>query len=44
MKKEYPDSLQTQVNELPAHAFRRLQSASGEELSSLLPSVLDRAF
>ena len=26
------------------NALRELQSASGEELSALLPSVLDRAF
>jgi hypothetical protein len=39
------------VNALPARAFGRLQSATGEELSALLPSVLacivlssDRAF
>ena len=39
------------VNALPAHAFGRLQSASGEELRplfgplrALMPSVLDRAF
>jgi len=31
--------LQTKVN-----ALRELQSATGEELSALLPSVLDRAF
>ena len=29
---------------LPAHAFGRLQSQTGEELDALLPSVLDRAF
>jgi len=41
------------VNALPAHAFGRLQSASGEELSpslrfgdasALLPIILDKAF
>ena len=31
--------LQAKVN-----ALRELQSATGEELSALLPSVLDRAF
>ena len=43
------------VNALPAHAFGRIrspplcygdgpQSASGEELSAVMPSVLDKAF
>jgi hypothetical protein len=33
------------VNALPALWFSgRLQSATGEELSALMPSVLDRAF
>ena len=32
------------VNVLPARAFGRLQSASGEELSALMPSILDKAF
>ena len=31
--------LQAKVN-----ALRELQSASGEELSALMPSILDRAF
>jgi len=35
----YLDGLQAKVN-----ALRGLQSASGEELSALMPSVLDRAF
>jgi type I restriction enzyme S subunit len=35
----YLDGLQAKVN-----ALRELQSATGEELSALLPSVLDRAF
>jgi len=35
----YLDDLQVKVN-----ALRELQSATGEELSALLPSVLDRAF
>jgi len=35
----YLDGLQAKVN-----ALRELQSASGEELSVLMPSVLDRAF
>jgi len=35
----YLDGLQAKVN-----ALRELQSASGEELSALLPSVLDKAF
>jgi len=35
----YLDGLQAKVNVL-----RELQSATGEELSALLPSVLDRAF
>jgi hypothetical protein len=37
------------VNALPAHAFGRLQSGSGEELRplfgrTLMPSILDQAF
>jgi hypothetical protein len=32
------------INERLAAAVRELQSATGEELSALLPSVLDRAF
>ena len=35
----YLDGLQAKVN-----ALRELQSRSGEELSALMPSVLDRAF
>jgi hypothetical protein len=35
----YLDGLRAKVN-----ALRELQSASGEELSVLLPSVLDRVF
>ena len=35
----YLDGLQAKVN-----ALRELQSASGEELSALMPSVLDKAF
>jgi type I restriction enzyme, S subunit len=35
----YLDDLQGKVNEL-----RELQSASGEELSALMPSILDKAF
>ena len=35
----YLDGLQAKVN-----AVRELQSASGEELSALMPSILDRAF
>jgi type I restriction enzyme, S subunit len=35
----YPDRLQAKVN-----ALRELQSASGEELSVLMPSILDKAF
>jgi type I restriction enzyme, S subunit len=35
----YLDGLQAKVN-----ALRELQFASGEELSALMPSVLDRAF
>lgn len=35
----YLDGLQAKVN-----ALRELQSTGGEELSALLPSVLDRAF
>jgi type I restriction enzyme S subunit len=35
----YLDGLQAKVNVL-----QELQSASGEELSALMPSVLDRAF
>ena len=33
------------VNALPAVCFsRRLQSATGQELSALMPSILDKAF
>jgi len=35
----YLDGLQAKVNEL-----RELQSASGEELSALMASILDKAF
>ncbi len=35
----YPDNVQARLASL-----RELQSATGEELSALLPSVLDRAF
>jgi type I restriction enzyme S subunit len=35
----YLDGLQAKVN-----VMRELQSASGKELSALMPSVLDRAF
>ena len=35
----YLDGLQTKVN-----ALRELESATGEELSALLPGVLDKAF
>jgi type I restriction enzyme S subunit len=35
----YLDGLQAKVN-----ALRQLQSAGGEELSALMPSILDRAF
>ena len=35
----YLDGLQAMVNVL-----RELQSASGEELSALMPSILDKAF
>ena len=35
----YLDGLQAKVN-----ALRELQATSGEELSALMPSVLDRAF
>jgi type I restriction enzyme, S subunit len=35
----YLDGLQAQVNGL-----RGLQSAGGEELSALMPSILDKAF
>ena len=35
----YLDGLQAKVN-----ALRELQSASGKELSALMPSVLDKAF
>ena len=31
-------------NDTQTASLRRLQSATGEELSALLPSVLDRAF
>jgi hypothetical protein len=41
--------ISSMVHALPAHAFGRLQSATGEELRplfgrTLLPSVLDKAF
>ncbi len=32
------------LKEEPLASLRELQSATGEELSALLPSVLDRAF
>jgi type I restriction enzyme S subunit len=35
----YLDGSQAKVN-----ALRELQSASGEELSALMPSILDKAF
>jgi type I restriction enzyme, S subunit len=35
----YLDGLQAKVN-----VVRELQSASGEELSALMPSILDKAF
>jgi type I restriction enzyme S subunit len=35
----YLDGLQAKIN-----ALRELQSTSGEELSALMPSVLDKAF
>ena len=35
----YLDGLQAKIN-----ALRELQSASGEELSALMPSILDKAF
>ncbi len=35
----YLDRLQAKVN-----ALRELQSTSGEELSALMPSILDKAF
>jgi type I restriction enzyme S subunit len=35
----YQTGLQTKVN-----ALREVQSATGEELSALLPSILDKAF
>ena len=35
----YQDALQAKVN-----ALRELQSASGEELYALMPSILDKAF
>jgi type I restriction enzyme S subunit len=35
----YLDGLQAKVN-----ALRELQSASGQELSALMPSILDKAF
>jgi hypothetical protein len=41
----YLDGLQAKVNALPARCFSgRLQSAGGEELSALMPSILDKAF
>lgn len=38
------ERVMAKVNALPAHAFGRLQSAGGEELSTLMASVLDKAF
>jgi type I restriction enzyme S subunit len=35
----YLDGLQAKVN-----ALQELQSASGEELSAMMPSILDKAF
>ena len=35
----YLDGLRVKVN-----ALRELQSASGEELSALMPSILDKAY
>ena len=35
----YLDGLQAKVN-----ALRELQSVTGEELSALMPSILDKAF
>jgi len=32
------------LRQAKVHALRELQSATGEELDALLPSVLDRAF
>jgi hypothetical protein len=37
----YPDG---HLRQAKVNALRELQSASGEELSALMPSVLDRAF
>jgi hypothetical protein len=31
-------------NDMQGSALRELQSASGEELSALMPSILDKAF
>ena len=39
LRKAYPKDMQAKVNTL-----RELQSAGGEEMSALMPSVLDRAF
>ena len=36
--------VRSRVGEARLVAVRELQSATGEELSALLPSVLDRAF
>ena len=38
------NSVQARLVSLPAHAFGRLQSETQEELNTLLPSLLDRAF
>jgi hypothetical protein len=42
----YPDGLYPggHLRQAKVNALRELQSASGEELSALMPSILDRAF
>ena len=32
------------LNSMKVNALREVQSASGEELSALIPSILDKAF
>jgi len=38
------DNLRVKINALPARSSGRLQVKGGEELSALMPSILDKAF
>ncbi len=44
MKEEFAGVVARLVSHKGMASLRELQSATGEELSALLPSVLDRAF